>query len=217
MNKYLFVFTLLASSSAFGQSQYLCVSGGLAANNIIGDGLFEDTKSITGLQIGVSYQTVTKKKWQYCAQIQYVKRGFIEEHTSRLIEQPDTAGFLVTNRYSFSYISMPLTIGYSFKQLNCWSLNFGVIPSLLIDANAKSEFLEFDVDRDFTSEFNNFDLGGFLEINWTKSVSEFLSVNTGLRYHRSFTNLITESSWPSNKMKHVAMGLQLGLSYKLQK
>jgi len=217
MRKYLFWFTLIINSPIFGQNHNIGLIGGPSVNNINGNGRFESTKSIPGYQVGITYQLVQKNNWIYGIQIQFAKRGFIENYTSKLLEQPDTSSFLVTNRYSFGYVSIPLSVGYSIGKSNSWSIHLGAIPSILIDANTKSEFLKYKQNQNLTSKVNRHDLAGYIEFDWTKSLNEQWLIHSGLRYQKSIINLTSDSFWPSNKIKHLGYCLQFGLRYRLEK
>lgn len=217
----LFIAFLIITLDVAGQKHFVGGQGGVNITNILPYQEIESEYK-TGISSGLSYDLLLKKHFSLGTGLLYNQRGFIHDlvYTD---ENADSLG-IVTNVFSYNYISLPIKTGLTLgNKLNAF-FNIGVMPSFLVNANQKAPQLNNDgtirdkITIEENSSIRKFDLAGLAELGVSYKFFNSYCLFTACTYQQSLT-AVRNSAFFSDRsdLRHRGWMLTLGMRYQLSK
>lgn len=216
MKKLFFIIIVIISSNLFAQKHFI---GGHIGTNI--SSFRSETKNSIGSNLisfigGLDYEFKFKSKMLLGASLLYDRKGFMIldsriEHNNHFIK--------VDLKNKFSYLSLPIKVGYSLG--NKFNINAytGIIPSYLLSAKGEissdadiSDISESGSD-DFSEYYKNFEISGLLEIGVAYFVNDGFGLYISAGYSYGLTDINKNDMFESyyNSRLRLSIGTKFDL------
>lgn len=219
MRKIITVLFIVLSVPVFGQNHFIGVKGGMNWTNVNSSNFISNNDNHTGFNGGLTYEYHLNEKFDLGIDLLYVQKGF----TNDMIFTDETGnptGEYATSVFDYDYLSFPIKGGLVFGDKISGFINFGLVPSILIDAKIIEPAIEGIMEEttyDITDKVTGFDFGGLIEIGGNYKFKERFYLYTSFAYQHSFTSITNENYFPKGKARHYGMIVSIGLKYALKK
>jgi hypothetical protein len=222
MKKAIFLILSICSLQSAGQKHIIGLKGGANRANIYSRNFLDDYKSRRGFAGGLTYEYLYKEHLVYSIEAIYNQRGIVGNIELR-DEEGHRTGELKDVKFNYNYISFPLKFGLKIGNKFSALGNFGIIPSILLEAksiapvydSAGGSFVTLTVN--VTDKPNKLDLAAFIEFGCSYQLGERFWIYSTFTYQHSIINMANSQYWQYCKMLHNAMTLSFGLKYDITK
>jgi len=212
---------MIYSISAFGQTHFLGIKGGINWSNVDTDvSIYSNRDNRIGFSGGLTYEYHFKKPYFVAgADLLYAQKGFrIEKYFPN--EGENVGGNLeIINNYN--YLSLPLKGGVVIGEKITGFVMLGLVPSRVIKAESIlslqfSDGRKDEINTDIIDKVTKIDFAGLAEIGGSILIGGRLFIITSLVYQRSFTTITNSNYIPNNEVRHYNTTLSIGLKYALK-
>ena len=205
---------IFLSLTGNAQQKLIGIKGALALTNIEwGKGL-PNTKFMPNFATGFSFDYLFKNKVRLGSELLLERRGFKDK-----LNYTDGNGVTIGElKYSiaFTYISIPIKVGYTIGNRIYGFGNAGLIPAFLLSSKYNTDDIHFiGNNKNLTSTNPKFDLATLAEIGIGCKTKNNINVYTAFRFQNSLTSTLKEPFANGRSPKHVGLSLCAGLSYQL--
>jgi Outer membrane protein beta-barrel domain len=222
------VLTILFSIStltSFSQYHYLGIKGGVLFSKLNPDYEYKDNSLKASFTSGITYDLQFENEFVLGAEILFSQYR-TETKNSFII--PDIAyNFIYTGEYSFSYISVPIKVGFNkFRSKTSGFINIGVIPSFLTNAKSKISSNVYQETVDIKSDVNTFDIALHFEFGIGFQLNENIVLYLSNSYQQGLKNIVkSDFDFPQdyspvpileNPLKRFGISFTLGLKYMMK-
>jgi hypothetical protein len=201
--KKLLIFILVTVPFGAIAQHFIAAKFGLL-NSSVKSITFKSVKPVIKNNYGVLYEYKTKSKFTFGAEFLIENRGF-----------DDAPAILnATSRYDYSYVSIPVKIGYDYGKQIQLSGRIGVNYASILKATStqKASNSEFDIEP--FSKKN--DLGLFVEIGTSIQASKSIKLQVMSRYLHSTSNNIAQTTpYPPSNSYHKNIGISIALGIQI--
>ena len=178
-----------------------------------------DNNNRTGFTGGLTYELQFNKNYSFGLDFLYLQKGF----TNDIILTDETGnptGEKATFFFYYDYLSFPVKGGFLIGEKISGFINFGIVPSVLIDAKhitpAINNILEEET-IEVTDRVTKLDFAGLIEIGGSYKFGNKFLIFTSFDYQQSFTTITNSDYFSNRKVRHYGMTMSIGLKYALNK
>ncbi len=209
---------LMSTISVFGQNHFAGLKTGVNLTNVHSSDFISNDGNRTGFSGGLTYEYLLNKRFNLGVDFLYCQKGF----TSDMIFTDETnnpTGEKATFVYNYNYLSFPVKGGFLIGEKISGFVNFGIVPSFLINASHISPAIGNIIDEDIinvTSDVKKLDFGGLVEIGGNYKIKDRYLIYTSVAYQQSFTTITNSDYWPDSEVKNYGITLSIGLKYAIK-
>ena len=203
---------------AISQSHYLGLKGGVNWSNQSGD-FFKKTESIQSISFGLDYGFKFKSNLKIGGNILYSPTGFkiplkfTDEFGNPIDKDP------AYSKLHYSYLSIPLKIGYEYGNKGFVYGNIGIATSFLLNAKTSSPAINENfeetgrIEYDVTDNVAPIEFGGIIDIGFGYTFFERLGVYVEGNFHHGFTSISTNEYFAGRTILNYWVSANIGIRY----
>lgn len=215
MKTVLLLIGLIVTIAVQGQQLEIGVNTGLSNTNI--RGLIAARNSITA-DVFLRRQ---HRHWFYQAGIQSIQFGsHLKDHSFLVFQEEGPHRFVKgTVKYNFSYLHLPLSIGYRMGQKRLKFITCtGVSPGLLLHHVVVHENHPDPTYRRATpSGVGRFNVNWLLGLGASYDLNETMGVQVMYTGQSGFTDLSNDIFFPGSSFRHIGSFFTIGLKYDISR
>ena len=221
MKKAIIIILTFTTLNVVGQNQLIGIKGSANLTNISSSDFLSETDYRAGFSGGLTYEYLFKKHITFGANIIYNQRGFTTK-----MDYTDMIGYSIGSdkvKFSYDYLSIPITTGYNSGNKLYSFANIGLIPSILVDSKTSRTTIDtdgrilFSEVIDMTNYVSKFDLAGLIEIGGGYKFKKEYWLFSSIGYQQSFTTITNSEYFANSKIRHNGIIFTIGIKYVLTK
>jgi hypothetical protein len=211
------------SFDSFSQSHRIGAQAGTNACNVIHNSDFFDKSDFKpGLKTGIHYHLIFENNISLMIDLLYVQKGFGYDFEYQAYNS-DFEPYDGTSEYNFAYdfISLPVSIGYSFGDKFSVTPYLGIAASRLVQAKHKytlhddsNNIMDEGVENKYTVlPKYDWPVHGGLYLQYR--LKEKIALFSKLQFTYSLNTFSGEQYFSESALTHYGYGLSLGLSFSI--
>jgi len=219
MRSLIITILLVLSISVFGQNHFIGLKGGVNWTNVNSSNFLNDNNNRTGFNGGLTYELQFNKNYNFGLDFLYAQKGF----TNDIIFTDETGNSTdekATSIFYYDYLSFPVKGGFLMGEKISGFVNFGIVPSFLIDAKHITTAIDNILEEEtieVTDRVTKLDFAGLIEIGGSYKFGNKFIIFTSFDYQQSFTTITNSDYFSNSKVRHYGMTMSIGLKYALNK
>ena len=228
----LFSGLLLAATTAQAQTHLLGVKGGFTSTSALEDlHVGELTERRKGVTAGITYEYITKGGFSLLADLLYSQRGYRNDYaifTQTFSTSGPTYGEPIYVRAynlltTYSYLTLPLRMGFNTGNTFYGSVNAGLVPALLLHsqepyfARASNGPVTAQGTADVTAQKKRFDIAIIAEIGGGYKFQNGSRVFATVSVQQSAYDVNKELGSGYGPIKHNGVAFMLGFKWAIPK
>ena len=146
MRKIITVLTIVFSIPVFGQNHFIGLKGGMNKTNVNSTNFISNNGNRNGFNGGLTYEYRLNKKFNLGIEILYGQKGFTND-IFLTDETGNVTGEKATSEFNYNYLSFPIKGGFVLGGRISGFINFGFVPSFLINAKTIEPAIEGIMDK----------------------------------------------------------------------
>lgn len=216
MKKLFLVILTITTLSVAGQNHLFGVKGGAnITNDKFNDPLHFETKNNVSYIRGLTYEYLLNKHFSLGAELLYDKRGWNADVPT--FDEFGNPGKTLTNREDFTYLSLPLKVGYSIGGKLYGFMSTGVIPARLLSCKVTQPIENGGAVYDAYSEIKNYDIAALVELGGGYKIKDRIRLFSSFTYQHSLITASVPQDEYSLELTHYGMSLTIGIKYCIGK
>ena len=217
MKKLFLIILTIASLTVAGQNHLIGVKGGVNITNVKynDDPIHIETKNTVSYIRGLTYEYILNKHLSLGAELLYEQRGWNVDVPT--FDEFGNPGNTLTNREDFTYLSLPIKVGYSIGGNLYGFMNLGVIPARLLSCKVTHPIENGGAVYDVYSQYKNYDIAALAELGGGYKIKDRIRLFSSFTYQHSLITASVPRDVYSLELTHYGMSLTIGVKYSIVK
>lgn len=217
MKKVILIILTITSLTVSGQNHLFGVKGGVNISNdkFNDDPIHFETKNTVSYIRGLTYEYLLNKHFSLGAELLYEQRGWnVDVPTFDELGNP---GKTLTNKEDFSYLSLPIKVGYRIGGKLYGFMNLGAIPARLLSCKVTHPIENGGAVYDVYSQYKNYDIAALAEFGGGYKIKDRIRLFSSFTYQHSLITANVPRDIYSLELTHYGMSLTIGVKYCIVK
>jgi hypothetical protein len=180
--------------------------------------LSNDTKNRVSYIRGLTYEYLINRSFSLNADLFYDLRGCYFE-TPVYDDLGNPTGTSGSTKEDFTYLSLPLKVGYNFGGKLYGYVNLGVIPAKLLRSTVTFPMGSLNGERSYNnySNYKKFDISALVELGGGYKINDRIRLCTTFAFQNSLIPATLPEDGDYFVLTHYGMSFTAGIKYTLMK
>lgn len=217
MKKVILIILTITSLTVSGQNHLFGVKGGVNITNdkFNDDPIHIETNNTISYIRGLTYEYLLNKHFSLGAELLYEQRGWNVDVPT--YDESGNPGKTLTNKQDFTYLSLPLKVGYTIGSKLYGFMNLGVIPARLLSCKVTHPIENGGAVYDAYSDFKNYDIAALAELGGGYKIKDRIRLFSSFTFQQSLMTASVPQDEYSLELTHYGMSLAIGIKYSIGK